>query len=335
MRYQSRYFEVNLPSLTSDLRNLPPATKFLTLAYVTFTLSLFCVSSFGSSLPESSNAAESKQAFSPILQLVPCQTLYHPWSIVLSNLIDVKFWKTCVDLFNLVIGGSFIERNWNSSKELVRYVLVIGSLTNIVVVITSLVSSAIFPQVRLDVPLDGNYTMLVGFCIIYKQLIPETTIFHIKNLPIISKNFRFKLLPIFVLVITTATQLVWFHHFSQLVSIWVTFFCCWIYLRFYQVLPPAMIGDSTKCVVGDASDTFQLIYFFPDLLKPALRPLFQFCYYLFCVKFRIREPFNDNDVETGNSLAEHRGAKTVINQVEERRKRLALEALHERLHTEP
>ncbi|CUS21648.1 LAQU0S03e07448g1_1 [Lachancea quebecensis] len=329
MHYRSKFFEINVPPSALNIRDLPNATALLTIAYVAFTLSLWWVKWSYTSL-EGNTEATHASIFSPIVQLVPTQTLYDPWSLVLSNLVDVKWWKIGVDLLNLVVGGSFIERNWNSSWELARFLLVIGSLSNLVVVLVTILSSAVFPRVRLDAPLDGNYTMLIGFCIVYKQLIPETSIFHIRNLPLVSKNFRFKLLPIFVLVISTVTQLVFLRHYSELLSIWVTFLCSWVYLRFYQVLPPAITGSTTKSLVGDASDTFQLIYFFPDIIKPLLSPLFNMCYWVFCVKLRIREPFNEDDVDTGNSLAEQRGAKKITNQVEERRRRLALQVLQER-----
>lgn len=329
MHYRSKIFEINVPPSVLNPRDLPNATALLTAAYIVFTLSLWWVKWSYPSLEANADATRAP-VFSPILQLVPAQTLYDPWSLVLSNLVDVKWWKIGVDLLNLVVGGSFIERNWNSSWELVRFLLVIGSVSNLVVVLVTILSSAVFPKVRLDAPLDGNYTMLVGFCIVYKQLIPETTIFHIRNLPLVSKNFRFKLLPIFVLVVSTVTQLMFLRHFSELLSIWVTFLCSWVYLRFFQVLPPAITGAASRSLVGDASDTFQLIYFFPDIIKPFLSPIFNMCYWVFCVKLRIREPFNEDDVDTGNSLAEQRGAKVITSQVEERRRKLALQVLQER-----
>ena len=83
-------------------------------------------------------------------------------------------------------------------------------------------------------------------------------------------------------------------------------------------------------MVGDASDTFQLIYFFPDLIKPILRPFFNFIYNVVVVKFKVIKPFHDIDIDIGNTIAESRGAKKIMT-VEERRRQLALQVLEERM----
>ncbi|SCU81411.1 LAMI_0B06106g1_1 [Lachancea mirantina] len=336
MHIKGRFLDFEFPHEKFRFSELPPATKYLTIAYVSFSSALFMVKWLF--YQHHRNLFASKADWdlitSPVLQLVPCETLWHPISLVLSNLIDVKFWKFAVNLLNLYVGGAFIERNWQSPTELLRYTLEIGSLTNLAIVLVSIIASFALPQVKLDLPLDGSYTILVGFPIVYKQLVPELTLLKTKNIPILSKNFRFKLLPIFVLSVTTISQIIWFHHFSQLLSIWVTFVTCWVYLRFYQVLPPAIAGTETSAVVGDASETFQLLYFFPDIVKPILRPVFDFSYHIFCNVLRLRQPFQDDEIYAGNALAEGRGAKKVGGRVEERRKRLALQVLGERLQTE-
>ncbi|SCW01576.1 LAFE_0E02718g1_1 [Lachancea fermentati] len=337
MHFKTRFFEVSFPESLVRLSNVPSATKYLSIAYVVFTITLFYVrKSCQWQLPADGNSGSNfKLIASPILQLIPAETLRNPWSLVLSNLVDTELWKFLANLTNLVIGGSFIERNWNSSTEILRFVLVIGSLTNLAVVLVTIVSSALFPGVRLDLPLDGNYTIIVGFPVVYKQLMPETTIFKITNVPLLSKNFRFKLLPIFVLVVLTTVQLIWFHHFSQLLSIWITFMSCWVYLRFYQILPSSIAGDHGRDIIGDASDTFQLIYFFPGLLRPILRPFFNICYNIWCNNLRMRKPFELEDIDVGNTLAEQRGAKKVSNNAEERRRQLALQLLGERFQEGP
>lgn len=348
MEYRTRFFEVNLPASLLDFDSVPIATKLITAAYVTFTLALYFVRRmcYSQLLAQGETDVNYTMVTSPIVQLIPVQIFSYPTSLVLSNLIDVEWWKFIVNLVNLVIGGSFIERNWNSSKEMFKFTIVIGSLTNLVVIAFTLLLSMVLPAIRLDLPLDGNYTVLVGFPILYKQLAPETTIFKITNVPLLSKNFRFKLLPTFVLFSMTVIQLVWFHHFSQLLSIWITFFTCWIYLRFYQVLPPALSGttemdmaddasDTTELdVVGDASDTFQLIYFFPGFLRPLLKPIFEGCYDLVCIRLGLIKPFRMYDIDTCNVLAEQRGAKKIVDPAEERRKQLALQVLQERMRAD-
>ncbi|QLG72726.1 hypothetical protein HG535_0D04340 [Zygotorulaspora mrakii] len=331
MHWNSRFIEINTSKSLLNIRDVPGATQFLTLSYTIFSTTLYVLRrSTYNKLEKSDDNLEFSSIVSPILQLIPATLLKYPYSIVLSNLIDVKIWKAIANLVFLLIGGSHIERSWNSSKELLKFVLIIGSLTNMLTVTITATLSLFFPAIDLNSPLDGNYTMIIGFPIILKQLYPETTIFRLKNLGYFSKNFRFKLLPIFIMFILTFSQLFVFHHFAQLLSIWITFFSSWTYLRFYQVLQ-INFENTGDCLLGDASDTFQLIYFFPDLIKPVLRPIFDFTYNILSVRLKIVRSFEIDDIDRGNSVAEHRGAKKITNTTEERRKQLALQILQERM----
>ncbi|GAV52298.1 hypothetical protein ZYGR_0AG02890 [Zygosaccharomyces rouxii] len=325
MRYDSKYFAVNGPDNLFTLSRTPNATKFLAVGYVAISGALLF-----SRLSEYNKSDDPELKFSsivsPIVQLIPSKIWKFPFSLLLSNFVDVEVWKFIVNFANLVIGGSFIERNWNGdSKELLRFVLVLGSLTNLVLVITTILLELITSHVRLDEPLDGNYTAFIGFPIIYKQLMPETTIFRLKNMGFLSKNFRFKLLPIFIMSYLTIFHL-FKMHWIQLLLIWINFFACWTYLRFFQVL-----RNGEQTTMGDASDTFQLLYFFPDLAKPILKPIFDKAYHLVCTKLQLIRPFDNDDIDKSNAIAEQRGAKKVTGTVEERRKQLALQVLQERM----
>lgn len=328
MHYNSKHLEIQTPDSLLQWRKVPLAASFLTATYIVLTITLFLVrrAQYSQLIDEGSDVSFDS-VYSPVLQMVPNQILKHPYSIILSNLVDVRIWKIIANSINLLIGGSFIERNAESTKELLKFILVIGSITNLLVVIVTLSSSLVVPGVKIDVPIDGNYTALVGFSIVYKQLFPETSIFKIKDLGMLSKNFRFKLLPIFVMCTLTIGQLVFFHHFAQLLSIWITFFSCWIYLRYFQVLTST---QNSSYMVGDASDTFQLIYFFPDLVKPILRPIFDSTHRVF-IKLKLIRPFQTDEVDRSNAVAEQRGAKKISDPVEERRKQLALQVLQERM----
>lgn len=331
MKISSRHLDFYLPNNALNLTDLPPATATLTAAYVCWTIVLYIVRRRymkNSALED----IDSRLVVVPFLQMIPNKIFFYPLSLVFSNLIDVEPWKFILNFANLLIGGAYIEILWQSPLELLKFVLGIGSLANLIVVLITICLHIIWPSIRLDLPLDGNYTLIVGFPIIYKQLFPETTIFETKQLPFISKNFRFKLLPIFTLIALTFIQLVWFHHFSQLLSIWITFFTCYFYLRFYQELPRTMAEGADYKVIGDASETFQLIYFFPDLLKPVLSPIFDFVYEKFVVEWHLATPFRMYDIEQANISAQKRGAKPVgSSNAEERRKQLALQVLEERL----
>ncbi|AAS52606.1 AEL079Wp [Eremothecium gossypii ATCC 10895] len=328
MTLSNKYIEIPGPPPLS-WQTIPTATRYLSFAYVLFTVALWSTRRTASSTVE-----DPQLVICPIVQLVPSQILKFPYSLLLSNLVDVELWKFVVDLLNLIIGGTYIESYWNSPQEMLKYTLMIGTATNLVMCLVTFVLSFFITSIRLEYPLDGNYTMLIGFAIVYKQLLPETTIIEIRNVPFISKNFRFKLYPIFLLCTLTLSQVFWYHNISELISIWTTFFTCWLYLRFYQVLPSAVTGNVTADqVVGDASDTFQLLYFFPDIIKPVLRPIFDKSYNLAIEKYRWRTPFMPNDIELGNSLTESR-VKSDITVTEERRKQLALQVLEQRINSD-
>lgn len=317
MEFSSSICSFSIPKSLLNIRKIPDATEFLLASCIIYNAVLWIIkyNKGGIALPS--------------LELVPSKIIWRPTSLVLANFVDSKLLKFFVNVINLVIGGSFIERNWQSGYEMFKFILLIGSLTNLFIVIVTYALSFMFSSIDLDVPIDGNYSILIGFPIIYRQLLPETTIINIKYPTLLATNFRFKMLPMLVMFTMTATQLIWFHHFAQLLSIWITFFACWIYLRFYQRLP-SPITDGT-IIVGDASETFQLIYFFPNWTRPALTPIFDHVYNLICVKLRIIKPFEEVDIDTGNHVAEHRGAKKSNNNTSERRRELALKILQERM----
>ncbi|CCK72422.1 uncharacterized protein KNAG_0K00540 [Huiozyma naganishii CBS 8797] len=329
MQYSTRFFDISVPDSLLDFRQIPTSTKLILSGYVCFSVALFVTRQYSyNQLVQETPGLKYENVVNPVVQLIPSMILKFPYSVVLSNFVDTQFWKFICTLFNLLIGGAYIEKNWSSTKELLKFVLGIGTLTNILMVLITVGIHFCFPDlINLTTPIDGNYTVLIGFPIIYRQLLPETTIINLKS-PI-EKNFRFKLLPIFIMSVMTIVEIVWSHHLFQLISIWCTFFSCWIYLRFFQPLA-VQGGKDGEYIKGDASDTFQLILFFPDVIKPFLKPLFNAVYNIACVRLRIIKPFQLDDIDKGNDIAEQRGAKKVVP-VADRRRQLALQVLQERM----
>lgn len=330
MQFNSRFLGIDFPDSLLNFSRVPKATKFITGTYVYLSLVLYISRRIAyNTLSQSDPNVDFKKIVNPMVQLIPSEIMKYPYAIVTSNLIDTEVWKFIVTLINLLVGGTFIENNWDSAEEMFKFVLVLGSITNVINIVVTNTLSFILPGVKLDVPLDGNYTIIIGFTIIYKQLLPETTIINFKT-PF-EKNFRFKLLPIFVTCVMTIMQLVWFHHFAHLLSIWISFICCWVYLRFYQMLPVTNLDNENPPVKGDASDTFELIYFFPDVTKPLLRPIFDLTYDIVTVRLGLVTPFDLNDIDKGNDIAIKRGAKKINSSTEDRRRQLALQVLQERM----
>jgi len=123
---------------------------------------------------------------------------------------------------------------------------------------------------------------------------------------------------------------------------WFGFLASWIYLRFYRV-SPLMTTSSTSdsaTIRGDASDTFDFAYFFPEPLHTPLARLCDSVYDLL-VQLRVCTPFSADDIDVGNeaALARAEGGLPTTNtrgsgrrEEAERRRALALKALDQRLH---
>ena len=340
MHLSTGFFDIEVSGSIFNVRRIPRAIAVITALYIALSIALYFdrYSLYKVLLTQERDDPEIEYEYivNPFLQLVPYKMFTYPTSLVLANFVDTKPWKFVLNIANLLLGGTFIERNWGSSREVFKFVLVVGIISNVFVGLTTFILSFVVPPINRYVAVDANFVYIIGYSIVYKQLLPETTIIDIKRPSFMTKNFRFKLLPIFLMTVFTMCEIVFLHSFSQLCSIWTTFFLSWIYLRFYQRLPDfnsssTSSDDGLSTIVGDASDTFQLIYLFPDVTKPYLRPVFDKTYDLFANRWKLVRSFALNDIDKGNAIAEQRGAKPVRNETEERRRELALQVLQERL----
>ena len=340
MHLSTSFFDIEVSSSIFNAHRIPRAIAVITAVYIALSIVLYFDrhSLYKVLLTQERDDPEIEYEYivNPFLQLVPYKMFTYPTSFVLANFVDTKPWKLVLNIVNLLLGGTFIERNWGSSREMFKFVLIVGVASNIFVGLTTFSLSFIIPPINRYVAVDANFVYIIGFSIVYKQLLPETTIIDIKRPSFMTKNFRFKLLPIFLMTVFTMCEIVFLHSFSQLCSIWTTFFFSWTYLRFFQRLPDfnsssTSSDDGLSAIVGDASDTFQLIYLFPDVTKPYLRPIFDKTYDLFANRWKLVRSFALNDIDKGNAIAEQRGAKPVRNETEERRRELALQVLQERL----
>lgn len=117
-------------------------------------------------------------------------------------------------------------------------------------------------------------------------------------------------------------------------------------MRFFQalntepILPVANNDSSTGSVlIGDASDTFQLVEFFPAVTKPYVGPVFNQIYEL-SVLLGIVTPFNDETVQQSNTRAQKRleqvgqSNKSIASSVAERRRQIALQVIEDRINKE-
>ncbi|KAH3676015.1 hypothetical protein WICMUC_002311 [Wickerhamomyces mucosus] len=325
--------------------NIPPATKFLLILLTFFSILLQFIKfqTYKQLILQGEKNIDSNYIVVPILQLIPNQIIWHPWTLTTSIFIDLTIWRFLLSFIQIFIGGKFIERSW-SSKELIKFIILICSISNFITIL-SLIFIGLFINLNyIDIPIDGNLSLLISFLVVFKQLIPEHSIVLFKG----TIHARIKHLPFLILIILSIISILTIS-ITPLLQSWIGFLISWIYLRFYQnnivdPLLPQSINDQTNTtnsnsnsnLKGDASEIFSLIHFFPNFLHPILSPIFNQIYQIF-INLKILPKFNDLDIENGNLIANRRLTGQQPSQpidsrnAAERRRQVALKVLEERI----
>ena len=259
----------------------------------------------------------------------------------------------------LYIGSKFAERFWGNYLEVIKFVIIVGSITNLITVIIAIISNIIRQDGKnMDQPLGGGISYYFGFLVVCKQLIPEHNIVLFQGLI----NFRVKHVPFALIIFLSLWSIIISQSLYPAIPSIGSFFVSYFYLRFFQslntepTLPIATTTTSTtttnsgnngssidmqnsSIMIGDASDTFQLIDFFPQVTRPILTPIFQHGYDI-SVFLGIITPFNDEIVEQSNLRAQKRQEQTnqtqknVAKSVAERRRQVALQVIEDRINKE-
>lgn len=316
--------------------SLPPTTKTLVGTVVaTSLLFRYIVYSIYSSLAESGEKnIELDLILVPYLQLIPNYTLTNIWTIVTSIFICYSFSSLVAVVLTLGLVGRFVERSW-SSKEFLKFLILIGSVSNLLTVITEIFISIAFSYDIKNKVINGNCFIFPAFLVIFKQLIPEHSLklFNIVNIRV--KHLTFSYLVVSVLVSVALSSL------QPALQSWLGFYCSWIYLRFFQsnIVDPSLPQPNNvvgiQRVKGDASETFSLIHFFPIFTHTPLNFIFNNCYEL-AVDLNLINKFNENEIETSNLMASRRSKASAstgddARTTAERRRQVALRVLEERI----
>ncbi|KAI5959552.1 uncharacterized protein KGF55_005196 [Candida pseudojiufengensis] len=320
--------------------NIPKSSRILLFLLITITSTLFILKykTYNSlKLQDSTKPINFHDINIPFIQLIPNSTIYNPWSIITSIFAEISILSFIFSFIILFIGSKFIERFWGYI-EVIKFILVVGSITNfITVLIAILINIARSDSENMNKPLGGGISYYFGFLVVFKQLIPEHNIVLFQGLI----NFRIKHLPFASLIILTIWSIGFGTLYPALPSI-TSFFISYFYLRFYQSLKTDSIlpsNNQDSLLVGDASDTFQLVEFFPNLLKPYLTPVFNQIYEI-AILLALVQPFNDEIIQQSNSRAQKRQEqvnqinKSVASSVAERRRQIALQVIEDRINKE-
>lgn len=322
--------------------NLPQATKYLivTLSLASSFLLFLKYRMYNGLIAVGETNIEFDKIVVPYLQLIPNHTLLHPWTVVTSIFIETKIWKYFISVIVTYFAGKFIERSW-SSKELIKFVVVIGGVTNLLVSLSLIIFNVIFQLHYFNVTVDGNLSLLMSFLVAFKQLIPEHSFVLFKG----AVHARVKHIPFLTLLSLTIFSIATFNP-TPLIQSWIGFIVSWSYLRFFQsniidpLLPQPNDVIGVQRLKGDASETFSLVHFFPDALAPILSPIFDQFYELF-VQLGLLTRFNDTEIEQSNLIANRRltgqqqAQQLDSRSAAERRRQVALKVLEERIGEEP
>lgn len=317
-------------------RSTPKSTRTALLALVAVSVAIFGIKL---STRQPADQTPLLKLIIPYVQLVPRYAIFYPWVFVTAIFAEVSIFSFVLSFAVLFVSTGYVEKFWGY-KELLKFLLLIGTLTNFFTVIITIVSNIFRSDVSgMDKPLGGGISYYFGFLIVLKQLIPEHNVVLFQGLI----NFRAKHLPFIVLTLVLAWSLCARALYPALPSV-LSFFIAYNYLRFYQsvfadpLLPiTTASGENSNTVIvrGDASDAFQLVEFFPSVAKPYLAPVFSGIYEL-SVLIGVVTPFNEEAIEQGNarsqklSLQLKQANRLLSNTVAERRRQVALQVIEDR-----
>lgn len=277
----------------------------------------------------------------PYIQLIPRHAITHPWVFVTSIFAEITILSYLVSATVLFFATNYIEKFWGY-KEVLKFIVLVGSLTNLTTVMVAIVSNIFRNDVRgMDQPLGGGISYFFGFLVVLKQIIPEHNVVLFQGLI----NFRVKHIPFILLVIVSLWSLVISRSLYPAVPSVVSFFVSYNYLRFYQtfatdpLLPVTSVsGDQSNATItsGDASDAFLLVEFFPSAIKGPTSVVVNLVYDV-SVLLGIVTPFNDEAVEQSNLRAQKiseqvsKANRLIANSVAERRRQVALQVIEDRV----
>ncbi|VVT48997.1 uncharacterized protein SAPINGB_P002053 [Magnusiomyces paraingens] len=271
----------------------------------------------------------------PFLTLVPGLSVFYPWVLITTTYVETTILGFLATGATLLYGGRYCERVWNS-KELARFLLIVGVSSNVAAWATAIfeyalvsatvaeknadnsnTSTPVGKEFYLLQPINGGIAFQLAFLVALKQLVPEHSIVLFRGL----FTIKVKHLVFPTLVLYTLIGIVYFRDLPFISQVWAGFFASWIYLRFLRytyvdpVLPTTTAATSNDSGVsiksapgkirirGDASEVFSLAnFFYPALLRDLIQSLATVVFRTL-VAIKICTPFAQDEVEQGNLRA--------------------------------
>lgn len=314
--------------LPLELNRVPIVTKSTVIASAFLSLSFWLLdyrTSFSSN-PKADHGSNAGSAgvSSGILTLIPQSSYYLPWTFVSSSLVNPNVFSLGIALATLLLGGRYLERAY-SSRELAKFYAVLILVPNVTLFL-SLFLLALCTQDRawLSTSIYGSVALQAGILVAFKQLVPEHTVTMYRQLV----KIRVKHFPALFLLSTIVSAPILGNYAAIATSI-LGFLSGWVYLRFYKISLPDL-GAQMVSIKGDASETFSLSQFFPDIVQAPIDRLSETVFELL-VSIGVCLPFGQDVLESTNEFG-HRTAGTGVGRAEaERRRTAALRALDQKM----
>lgn len=346
--------------LVSNLAIKYTTVPLITLVYLALTIILSAITSYvrTQSYHELSSQNPSlvfDDVVIPALQLVPSHIIFYPWTLWTSTYVETSPLQFIFGFLIVYFGVTFLESQWNALSlesenedvttllntqkpisETFKFSTFVVTLSNLACLLfTSLIYIINGTSQSLNKPLQyGLFILILPLSVVAKQLTPE------RNIKVFSLfKFRLKRSPFILLSFSVVLSIIR-SSLSPFLPAFISFIITWYYLRYIQLSPainsnllPIPNSNSASVIRGDPSDTFSLVEFFPEMMKPTLKPAFDGFYQL-AVLVGIVRAWNDDDVDIGNLRSNLRVSNTSKTQngsanADERRKQIALKVLEQ------
>lgn len=186
------------------------------------------------------------------------------WTMVTASLVEVSFFNYVSTLCGLVSLGIMVEPTYGLRK-MIEFLLVVGIISNIVLMFALLFWWRITDNFMGVNEACGGSPLVGGLAVVIKQLIPEN---HFRLVFLGSRRIRGANFPHFYVGSVFAWNVVvallahsWSLIFVEPLKMLLGVMVAWVYLRFYQ---------RRDGRVGDQSDVFAFVTFFPDNAQPSI-----------------------------------------------------------------
>ncbi|CAH1783029.1 unnamed protein product, partial [Owenia fusiformis] len=255
-----------------------------------------------------------------ILTVIPGNVIppnFWIWTYFTHSFIETHIWIVIIDVVVIVLYGKLLEPLWGALQMLVFFLVVNFGVG----VITSFVYLCIYVISRNDaylfkVHIHGLAGYIAGFSVAVKQVMPDHVVV---DSPFGKLGNRH--IPILMLMITIFVRILGGLDGPFPIMFGSGILVSWIYLRFYQ--------KHSNGNRGDMAESFSFASFFPDVIQPFIAVI---CNTIFSALVKIKvckKPQRRYDVSSPSTITISLPGTDPLDA--ERRRKLALTALNERL----